>query len=84
MEIIQLTCVASWLAGFCLVYTGFTWYVSDEQLFFLNVFPRFWHDFINNNDRHLKEFKDVFTMILVIIKCLLDPEITYENKKCFD
>ena len=30
MEIIQLTCVASWLAGFCMVYTGFTWYISDE------------------------------------------------------
>ena len=30
MEIIQLTCVARWLAGFCMVYTGFTWYISDE------------------------------------------------------
>ena len=31
MEIIQLTCVASWWVGFCLVYTGFTWYISDEK-----------------------------------------------------
>ena len=31
MEIIRLTCVASWWAGFCLVYTGFTWYISDEK-----------------------------------------------------
>ena len=30
IEIIQLTCVASWLAGFCMVYPGFTWYISDE------------------------------------------------------
>ena len=30
MEMIQLTCIASWLAGFCMVYTGFTWYISDE------------------------------------------------------
>ena len=30
MEIIQLTCMASWLAGFCIVFTCFTWYISDE------------------------------------------------------
>ena len=30
LEIIQLTCVANWLARFCMVYAGFTWYISDE------------------------------------------------------
>ena len=30
METIQLTCIASWLAAFCMVYTEFTRYISDE------------------------------------------------------
>ena len=32
------------------------------------------------NSCHLKGFKNVFTMILVIIKCLFDLGITYENE----
>ena len=31
MEIIQLICVASWWAGFCLIYTSFTWYIQMKN-----------------------------------------------------
>ena len=30
MEIIHLTYVANWLAGFCMVFTGFIWHISDK------------------------------------------------------
>ena len=40
------------LVGCFLVYTGSTWYISDEKLVFLNNFPWFWHDSINNNGRY--------------------------------
>ena len=57
------------------------WFLFGIYRFCLVVFPRFLHDCINNNGHNLKEFKNVFTMNLVIIKCLFYLEITYENKK---
>ena len=40
------------LVGCFLVYAGSTWYISDEKLVFLNNFPWFRQDSINNNGRH--------------------------------
>ena len=59
-------------------------FVFGIYRFCLVVFPRFLHDSVNSNGHNLKEFKNVFTMNLAIIKCLFYLEITYENKRYFN
>ena len=55
MKITQLSCVAGWLAGFCMVFTsGFTWYVSDKLLLCSVFYQNF-----------LQEFKDLFSMYIL-------------------
>ena len=74
MEIMQLTCVASWLAGFLYIQVLLGIFQMNSQSFLMSF-----QDFgiiPSTLMVAIWSFKIVFTMILVI-KCLFDLEITY-------
>ena len=81
MEIIQLTCAVGSLAVFCMVYTDFTLYISDELLVFLNVLPRFWHDFVSKIWLTFAIIQRCFTNILAIANSLYDFAIIHSRLK---
>ena len=81
MEIIQLTCAVGSLAVFCMVYTDFTLYISDELLVFFNVLPRFWHDFVSKIWLTFAIMQRCFTNILAIANFLYDFAIIHTRLK---
>ena len=81
MEIIQLTCAVGSLAVFCMVYTDFTSYISDELLVFFNVLRRFQHDSVSKIWLTFAIIQRCFTNILAITNFLYDFTIIHTRLK---